>query len=262
MKTEWFVAKYMPDLRRREPTNVGVILRMDDAVLARFLGERSDGRIDGRSVKWLGIASYKAWVAYWRQHLDASADVSLLTTTPAGANYFVEVGGERLIGSESTDPEALLDYLYSVLVEETPEREKLSVEKATESVLNRIEIADRVERGYVLEVPRDGFTDRVEFDYRFHNGIAHLMQRVSLTLEDVRSWDNVHAAAWSFQHARGVDHKASAIALVRTREQDVSLDKQMRLLGEYASVVDVGHTEEAAERLSDLLHLGPASKLR
>jgi hypothetical protein len=129
-------------------------------------------------------------------------------------------------------------------------------------VLNRIEIADRVERGYVLEVPRDGFTDRIEFDYRYENGNAHLMQRVSLTLEDVRSWDNVHAAMWSFQQSHRVNEKASAIALVRTREQDMSLDKQMRLLGESASVVDVGRTEEAAERLRDLLQLGPASRLR
>ena len=255
MSTEWFVAKYIPDLRRREPTNVGVILRMGDSVFAKFLGERSDGRIDGRSVKWLGVASYKAWVTHWRRHLDESADLSALTGSPPGTNYYIEVGGERLIGSETTDPEGLLDYLYSVLVEETPEREVLSVEKATESVLNRIEIAERVERGYVLEVPRDGFTDRVEFDYRYLNGTAHLMQRVSLTLEDVRSWDNVHAAAWSFQYAHSVERDASAIALVKTREEDASLDKQMRLLGEFASVVDVGHTEEAAERLRDLLQL-------
>ena len=49
--------------------------------------------------------------------------------------------------------------------------------------------------------------------------------------------------------------------MAASSEEGVSLDKQLRLLGEYAAVVDVGRTEEAAERLSDLLQLGSAHTL-
>ena len=68
-KAEWLVAKYMPDLRRREPKNVGVLLRMGDSCFSRFLGEQSGGQIDGRHVHGLvnSVQNYKAWVGYWKR---------------------------------------------------------------------------------------------------------------------------------------------------------------------------------------------------
>ena len=128
------------------------------------------------------LATYRAWVGYWRH---ATGD----------ENYFLEYGGERLFGSEDTDPNDMLDYLYSVLVEAMPEPKILNVHQLSENVLRRVGIAEQVTRGYRLEIPQpSGTKDYVFFDYKYDNGTEHLMERVSLTYEDERSWDSVHAA--------------------------------------------------------------------
>jgi len=77
MKARWLVAKYMPDLRRREPDNVGVILLMDGRAHLRFLGQR-DGRVDGRSVRWAGsVKNYKAWALVNPRENDKDLDRQL-----------------------------------------------------------------------------------------------------------------------------------------------------------------------------------------
>jgi hypothetical protein len=109
MRTEWVVAKYMPDLRRREPRNIGVVLRHGDQVLARVVGEKADGRIDGRILRGWGVISaenYRAWVAYWRHALLTTSDVRELLQPRADQDFVLERGGERLLGGEDTDPDA------------------------------------------------------------------------------------------------------------------------------------------------------------
>jgi hypothetical protein len=78
----YLVAKYVLDLRRMEPRNIGVIVWAGGAVGARFLAERSEqpGEVDGRSVAAFVTSpnAYKQWVRFWRRELDKPA-VRLLT---------------------------------------------------------------------------------------------------------------------------------------------------------------------------------------
>ena len=70
----YFLAKYVPDLTRMEPRNVGVIVWTPEGVDARFLAETPDrpGEVDGRSIPSFvtNAQAYKQWVAYWRKELD------------------------------------------------------------------------------------------------------------------------------------------------------------------------------------------------
>jgi hypothetical protein len=265
MKIFWLVAKYMPDVRRREPDNVGVILFLDGRAYHRFRGQRSDGTIDGRRIKWAGsVANFNAWVSYWN-HVAASssveAAVETLTKQRGDENYLVEFGGERLLGSGTTDPDDLLDELYGVLVEEETERGSLSVVKLAESLLSRLDISERVSRAVRLDVPVDdgAIRDAILFDYRFDNGKANLIQRVSLTVPDERSWDVVHATAWSFRAGKDaqleVPKEKQFIALVKPREQDAQLNAQMALLARHAEVVSLADESSASSHLAQLLHL-------
>jgi hypothetical protein len=258
MSTEWLVAKYMPDLKRREPRNVGVLLRAGDRALSRFVGQQANGVIDGRFLRGrvADVNTYKAWVNFWRNAMGTAENLRELVQPTGDENYMVEYGGERLLGADAREPEDMLDYLYAALVEELPEKEALSVAQLSEDVLGRLEIADRVERGYRLSIPHERFTDTVLFDYRYMNGTPHLMQQVSLTLSDDRSWDVAHAAAWSFEKAHGANEETSLIALVKQRQDDNDLERQLLLIEENATVVDVGETERATENLRELLHLG------
>lgn len=256
-KAEWLVAKYMPDLRRREPKNVGVVLRMGDSYLSRFLGEQDGGQIDGRHVHGLvnSVQNYKAWVSYWQQAASGK-DLSAFTDRRADDSYFLEYAGERLVGGEYTAPEDMLDYLYSALVEEMPPPETLNVRQLSERVLDRAGIRNRVTEKYRLPI---SVTDSALFDYKYENGATHLMKRVTLTYDDERSWANVHAAAWDLEKAAPHvdDGEGRLIALVKTRSSDAELKQQMGLLTDLSSaVIDVGKVKQAASRLTKVLHSG------
>ena len=254
MRARWLVAKYMSDLRRREPINVGVILEADERRLCRFLGQRDDGLIDGRRLKLLGsVKNYKDWVAFWRHSIATCARGQLAAAVIAGersdSNFFVEVGGERLIGGEVDQPEDLLEDLFSVLVEDVAPSVNRNITQLCEAVFSRLAIADRVVRSYRVEQAHDS----IVFDYRFDNGLANLMQGVSLALPDDRSWQTAHAAAWAFQRAG--EPTRQMIALVRPREKDEALNRQIQLLGSVAKVIDVSDAALAAEALAPLLHM-------
>ncbi len=263
MKAEWLVVKYIPDLRRREPINVGVILSVDGQFMFRFLGQRPDGEINGRRIKWAGsVRNYKAWVAYWKKTLAASNGgglAELLAPVP-DANYSVEYAGERLLGTSDLDPPSFLDKLFSILVEAEAERTNLTVEQLSESLFNQVGIAERVQRGASFEVARStGIVDSLYFDYRYDNGAVNLMQRVALIHDDERSWDFAHAAAWAFDQAAGYVHlpegrSKTLVALVKIRPPDADLRRQLGVLNETAhAVVNVGEQDQAARELAELL---------
>ena len=257
MKARWLVAKYMPDLRRREPDNVGVILLMDGRAHLRFLGQR-DGRVDGRSVRWAGsVKNYKAWVDYWTQAAETTpleALTSKLTAHVGDANYIVEVGGERIFGDGAT-PEEMLDYLYTTLIEPSSDRRSFSVGRLSENLFGRLSIHEHVQKDFKLEIDED----TIHFDYRYDNGQMNLMQGVSLVNADDRSWDNVHRVAYEFAKSARSTMPHQTIALVNPREHDKDLDRQLRVLREHGKVVDVSNEVIAVDYLRELLHLAPGS---
>jgi hypothetical protein len=254
MNTRWVVAKYVSDLRRQEPRNVGVLLWTDEGCFSRFLGERLDGSLDGRRLRWAGSGStFKAWVAYWRTQVAEGADPDTLLARRGDDSYFLAQGGERLVGSRGLYPRELLDYLFGTLVEEEPERVGPSVVDLAEEVLARTGIKERVHRDVRVELP----TDAVTFDYGYNNGRLSYMQRVGLVYDDDRSWDVAHAVAWAFQAVQGSSEvqslKPQCIALARGRAHDLDLERQFAFLHERCEVVDLERIEPASEQLGSLL---------
>jgi hypothetical protein len=68
------IAKYIPDVFRDEPRNIGVVLWTPDAVAARFLGEKPDapGEVNDSEIPAFVHSphAYKQWVRYWRRGID------------------------------------------------------------------------------------------------------------------------------------------------------------------------------------------------
>lgn len=255
-QAEWLIARYIPDLRRREPRNIGVVLRMGDLLLSRFLGEVGRGEVDGRRIHGFvnSVDNYKAWVSYWQGAVgEGGNDLLALTRRQGDDSYFLEHGGERMFGGEHTDPNDMLDYLYSVLVEEMPEPNTLNVRQLSEAALESAGVRERVTEKYRLAISA---TDSALFDYKYENGSLHLMKRVTLSYKDDRSWTGVHAAAWEFEKAasRPNGSKEQLIALVKARASDSELSSQMGLLDDLAHVVDVSEVQKAASQLTKLLH--------
>ncbi len=260
MTPRWFIAKYIPDMRRREPINVGIVLVCEDRRLWRFLGQRADGGVDGRRLRWAGSAeNYRAWLAYWIHELDHGAKPESLLVRPADAAYFLEQGGERIVGGTDVDAEGLLDDLYTSLVEANPDRDTLSVARLSDAVLVRVGIREQVTSRFRYRIDTTEADDEVTFDYRYDNGSINLMQRVPLAFADDRAWEAAHAAAWTFKQAseHPVEQSRSqqCIALVKTRKEDPQLSRQIGLLQKHSKVVDVTEEETATLRLKALLHL-------
>jgi hypothetical protein len=267
MPMQWLVAKYVSDLRRHEPQNVGVLLFTDQGVFSRFLGQR-ENRIDGRFVRWArSLENYKGWVDFWqRSSKGATSAREYLNQMQRRSidSYFLEMGGERLVGSAGTDAESVLDDLYSSLVEQ-PAPETLSVFNLAESVLKRAALGSKLKRKVELTV--DG--DEILFDYQYDNSVPNLMQRVSLSLGDERSWNNVYAASLTFEIAQKdeaaekLGGRPQRIALIKPRECDQALERQLSMLGHHADVViDVSSEDAAVARLMDALHLPNANRVR
>lgn len=262
MSLRWLVAKYIPDQMRGEPVNVGIVLIARDRVLARFVGERG-GLIDGRSVRRSGVRvveTYRAWVEYWRDLIDTegSGAVEALLRPVPGASYFMSMGGERVVGSDVETPEDMLRTLFSRLVEPVstaPEPE--SAARVSEKVLRQLAIYDAVTPNFEMRVRGKGDkTYPVRFDFRFDNGAANLMRRVTLASDDSRSWNACQSAVFAFEKVSGEkldDLETRCIAMVRQRDGDVS--KHIDMLHEYATVVLLDDIPAAVEQLRQLFHL-------
>jgi hypothetical protein len=258
----WLLAKYNADVERREPQNIGVILFVGELRLARFLAEAKDGRVDGRAVRFIRSAvAYRQWIRHWRRLMSEGDLGPLIEQAQAVSydqNYYLEPGGELLLGDLPSDPHDLLDDLYTRLVDDTPDTKAEDIGRLSEKVLVPLEmrLPKPIARESLVHVQIGDVVDELRFDYRYNNGVPHLMQRVSLTFGDARSWDRVHATAWTFSQVHHADDQslkqAQLIALVKPRDEDRSLHRQLLHLERNAHVVDVTHVEEAQQQLLEL----------
>lgn len=264
MTIQWYVIKHVPDLVRREPRNVGVIVVDEDAQvrLSRFLGEGATGDIDGRSVGSIGNhLVYKAWVKQWLALRDAGVDA--LTEAAelgrkAGASFFVEAGGTWLVGDSAAHEEVLSDLYVRLVREDTTGPVADDVRVLSDRLFRRLGLSRAVERRVSFQIEYQGAPDELWFDYRYDNGQPHLMQRVGLAGNDKNTWDRLHLVEFSF--ARMSDSAAlagyNAIALVKKDHADARLVRALdeRLKG-VATVVDVADEQLAQQRMRQVLHL-------
>ncbi len=100
----WLLAKYMPDLARKEPRNVGVILFLGSEKVSRFL-PAAEARLRVPE-------NYGHWLEYWAHRMIASETAeAMLDRRRAGDNFYLEFGGKRIGGRPPT-----IDELYRDLV--------------------------------------------------------------------------------------------------------------------------------------------------
>src|SRR5215475_13621550 len=97
MTIRYLVVRYIPDLARKEPRNIGVVLASHFGVAAKFLGEK-DGRLDLRSVRSFvsHTGTYKQWIDYWRYVIsqDGSSDEKLDRIISSSRGNFMATEGE------------------------------------------------------------------------------------------------------------------------------------------------------------------------
>jgi hypothetical protein len=260
MNAQWYLAKHVRDLARGEVENVGLVLVQDGHVLGRFRGERAAGTVDLRTVRGFGLTpAYREWVTYWRNSMQIGPDHFLSTCTHRSAddNYYLELAGEVVVGDAPARQFDMLEQLYSRLVASVDD-EVQDEDPVTVSLrLAQARLPRPVQVEPTVNVIHGDAIDTLVFDYRYDNGVPHFMRKVSVGKGGNTAWNNVHAAAWTFQtlsHSEDEDlREARCIALVRTPEQAAEFEPQYRLLEQYGDLVSVANPDEAADRLVELL---------
>src|SRR5438067_1720912 len=105
LTTEIYVAKYIPDTRRWEPVNVGVVVFTSEGSAGRFLGETARGS-DHRQTRHV-VADpevYDEWLKYWRRAINKN-DREAITETNT-LSYWVAKAGEIWVEDEPQTPDA------------------------------------------------------------------------------------------------------------------------------------------------------------
>lgn len=114
---EYFLAQYTSDPFRREPKNVGVVVRKGSAALARFVGEKPDGgELDGRMLRGMPNAkAYRAWIRHWRKAIRDPHDWTKRLVDHHSDNFAFVPCGEVLEAGVDTLND-VCQYLFSLLV--------------------------------------------------------------------------------------------------------------------------------------------------
>jgi hypothetical protein len=239
MTGEYWVFKYVEDLARQEPRNIGVVLRIGDGIYARFIGERENGQggLDLRTVRSIvsHTGAYKQWVDYWRysiQHATTAGQALDLLVGSAKGNYVV---GERSsVSLPEVHPLQALSHLFHSLVTEfpTPRVEERSLAARVQEIIQRYDLK---ESPFFQESPsvtceiQPGVIEHVRPNYGWVNGRALYFQRVSISpyrLEPTQK--DVHNAAWIFEKLRAAVPGAETKALVKVMgaEGDTEADAE------------------------------------
>lgn len=243
---------------RDEARNVGVIALVDDKGACRFVGEKPDGRIDGRRVSGVqSVETYKLWVEHFRTLVSEDPLESLTTSTRRpGDNYFLSSRVDSLLGEDDRDAQRLANDLFEALVAPS-EVSMETLKERVESTFKALALESRLVFDPSVFIEVDGEIDTLHFDYAYEadQALAY-MERVNLSSGDRRTWDQVHATSWMFSRLKqdGGDRAAARrVSLVKSSGSDVKQQiNQMRLLERTSHVIDFAR-DDADRQLTELL---------
>jgi hypothetical protein len=269
----YLVAKYVDDLSRNEPINIGVIVYDGSDSLARFDGESAAGAIDLRRVRnrVTGSRTYRAWVEYWRTALatPGALDASLRDAPQAtmidhllantARDFYLERGGTILHDADSRGLKATLDDLFARLVrvpdQPTPPSLSEKSKQALAAAGAPLDDAERFQEQVPVPIIAHGLTIEEEVSYAVMNGKRHFLQEMPFDpAQKRRSRKEASHCVFLFEHSPEI--KENGVILYDGSDISVGQYQLLELLRAYAPTVDVNHTEKAASRLSERLSLG------
>jgi hypothetical protein len=275
----YLIAKYIPDLQRVEPRNIGIVVWTPEATEARFLAEKSSqtGDVDGRSIPGFvaSHSAYRQWIAFWRGQVGrldivpatGGARVSrrspeFLSALMAAnrGNFVLAEGGHVLDSVELEQLPALADHLFRALVETSgPEEPR---DPSLDELCNDL-IRDSRLAGHPMFKPQytvdcqvgAGAVEEFEFTYGLGNGVPyHLIQRLPLPKGKRLRQKYINDVAWKFDRviqAKVIDGNSGSILIYPTDEQRTEDDvkRGIRVLESITNVLDLKEYDRARDTL-------------
>ncbi len=272
---KYLVAKYIPDLQRMEPRNIGVLVWSPDGIEARFAAEKDNrpGDVDGRSIPPYvnSPSAYRQWIKFWRSELQGHeifVGASSATVSQDSPEYieafklncrgnFVLVDGGILLDELGEDElPHFADYLFTALVDHSgvEEARDVTLDEVCKELIGRANLtADPYFRQrYRLDCPiADNATEEFEFSYAYENGsLQRLYQQVPLAKRKKQLRKNFHDSAWMFEKvikARLIEpEQGAALVYVNEEEQEEQeIDRLLRALGSVTPVLNLYDPDHA-----------------
>jgi hypothetical protein len=263
----YLVAKYISDLQRMEPKNIGIIVWVPGGASARFLAEKpgSPGEIDGRSIPPFvtSMAAYKQWVDFWRNELVGKAVprqrshawLEELKQTSHG-NFCLVDGGFILDDVDSDHLPQLTNDLFYRLVESgfSDEPRDPVLDRVTDDLIKKLRLAENAafhSRFQLRCQIAPDLAERFEFSHAYKNGtLKRLYQRVPLARRRTPLRRTVHDSAWMFEKViqQGIISRNQAIALVYATDEhkrDPEVSWSFDVLNSVATVANLADSTEA-----------------
>jgi len=276
--THYILAKHVPDVFRKEPKNIGVIVWSELGVEARFWGVDSHGLLDKRQIPpFVNSANaYEQWVRYWLKEIRKpkaefigsgkvvpleSPEFLKAIQTGNSDNFFLQESGVVLESVSKEELPSLAQELFESLVTtdaidegDTTLRINAECEKIIKvtrlngnahfekkkKVFATIKVGDRV------KVVRD-----IEFSYAYVNGsVKWLGQQVALKRYPSQLAKEIQSVCYRFERAFDNDFIKPEQATTFVYPMDDQLDddgikKAIELLGAYTKVINLRDEESA-----------------
>lgn len=282
--TKYLLAKYIPDLHRFEPRNIGVIVWSPLGIEARFLAEFPNrlGEVDGRSIPSFvtSASAYRQWIRYWRDAIDGSiihslgggdvvsssspAFVEALQQTARG-NFVVVDSGTVLDDISEEEMPTVADQLFAQLIEvnSAEEQRDIGFDELCDSLMTRAQIKHHrnFHDRYPVRCTVRGVDEEFFFSHAIANGkLDRAYQRFPIPRRKSQLQKNRDATAWMLESiltANLITSDKTVLLLAATPEQasQTEVDKTIRLLGSMSRVVNILNEAEA------LAEFGAAAQL-
>lgn len=272
----YLIAKYVDDLARNEPKNVGVIAYDGVDMIARFDGEDDKGRMDLRRAKNVRNATqtFRAWVDYWRAAIDEprTLDHSLQDASPGdervadyllrlpSQDFYLERGGAILLDGDKLPLQSTLADLFARLVRvpDPPASPSLGDKSRTAIAAAGVRLEDaarfEVDVSVTLEF-NGGVKLEEQVSYAVTNGKRHFLQEMPFHPgQPTRSQKEASHCVVLFDHSTEI--RDSGLVLYDQSAVTADQYRLLELLMQYAPVVNVNDTPVAADKLRTLLHVG------
>lgn len=224
----YMVAKYIPDVLRIEPRNIGVIVWSPLGVRAQFAAEIPDrlGELDGRSIPSFITSgnAYRQWIQFWRSEIEKPA-VEPLTGGPpvprsspefldtlqalSKGNFVLGEGGFLLDAVSTDELPDVVEQLFDLLVKNIngDEGRDPTLDELCDHLIERaqLQMDPHFQSAFKVVCPLakglQATVETFEFSHAYKNGsLQRLYQRVSLSKRRTVLRKTVHDAAWMFQN--------------------------------------------------------------
>lgn len=253
----YLVAKYVPDVRRMEPHNIGVVLWAAKRIGFRFLPEDDATFIDDKH-------TYRRWISYWTRLLSQDSisirgnapipvsDPQYLTafqSTQKGSYLLYDAG--RVEDNVSVrEVSSAVDFLFDELVavphaEQNVDQIRLGAE--SRRLLEDAGLVERVKRNHQIKCNVLGVPQQLSFNYAVdaaEDSARALMQRVV-----VSNQQSLTSAAFKFEWLGRNDGKAgkcASIVYVPT-PNDPAVASSLKILRSVSTVLNLAQYDDAVE---------------